>query len=45
MKRLYVQMFSKSVALTIVTIAAMILLVTTPIVANHQTFAYKHDKY
>ncbi len=38
-------MFSKSVALSTVAIAAMILLVTTPIVANHQTFAYKHGKY
>jgi len=38
-------MLSKSAVLSVVTTAVMILLVTTPILANHQIFANKYGKY
>jgi len=34
-----------NVALTVIGTAALLLLITAPIVANHQTLAYKHGKY
>ena len=41
----YLEMASKSVVLSIIAIAAVLLLITAPILANHQTFAYKAGKY
>lgn len=38
-------MDSKNVALSIIGVATVLLLATTPIVANHQTFGYKAGKY
>ena len=41
----HLDMVSKSLILTVIGTAALLLLITAPIVANHQTFAYKHGKY
>jgi hypothetical protein len=38
-------MASTSVVLSVIATAAVLLLITAPIVANHQIFAYKHGKY